>query len=115
MTRFRPFAGLLLALIVAVASLGLAVARTQPRMAEWLELCGDGSPALAVDAQGQPVGMIHLCPDCIAAFATADLPLPAALPLPRQATGRAAPPVLSLSVALRPAPEPDARGPPVLI
>ena len=117
MKRFRPLAGLLLALIVAVASLGLAVARVQPPMAEWtwVDLCGDGAAEVAVDAQGQPVGMIHLCPDCIAAFAFASLPLPAAPPLPPQTAGRVTSPAVLLSVALRPAPEQDARGPPVLI
>ena len=38
MRALRPFAGLLLALIVAIASVGLAVARGQPRMVDWVEI-----------------------------------------------------------------------------
>lgn len=115
MTLFRPLAGLLLALIVAIASVGLAVARGQPRMVDWVELCGGNGAEVAVDAQGQPVGMIHLCPDCIAPFAFADLVLPAPMPLPPMASGRAAPPAATPSVALRPVPGQEARGPPTLI
>lgn len=115
MTSLRPLTGLLLALIVALASVGLAVARGQPRMADWVDICGDNGAEVAVDARGQPVGMIHLCPDCIAPFAFATLALPAPMPMPPMASGRAASPVVTLSVALRPAPGQEARGPPGLI
>ena len=115
MRALRPFAGLLLALIVAIASVGLAVARGQPRMVDWVEICGGDGTEVAVDAQGQPVGMIHLCPDCIAPFSFATLALPAPMPLPPMASGRAAPPAALLSVALRPVPGKAARGPPVLV
>lgn len=115
MTRFRPLAGLLLALIVAVASLGLAVAHGQPRVAGWMDLCGDGAAVVAVDARGQPVGVTHPCPDCTAPLAFASPPPPMAMPLPPQSHRQAARPAAGLYVARRPAPEPDARGPPVLI
>ena len=73
MGALRLFAGLLLALIVAIASVVLAVARGKPRMVDWVEICGGDGTEVSVDAQGQPVGIIHLCPDCIAPFSFATL------------------------------------------
>ncbi|MBL4928905.1 hypothetical protein [Fuscibacter oryzae] len=70
--RHHPMIGLFLALCLALTSVSLAVARVQAPMAGWVEVCGT-TGAMAVDADGRPVGPVHLCPDCIAAFAVADL------------------------------------------
>ena len=81
MMRQHPLIGLFLAPCLALTSVSLAVARVQAPMAGWAELCGTAGTT-AVDADGRPLGPVHLCPDCIAAFAVADLatPLPIALP-----------------------------------
>lgn len=81
--RHRPLFGLFLALCLALTSVSLAVARVQAPMTGWAELCGTAG-AVAVDAEGRPVGPVHLCPDCIAAFAVADLAAPLAVALPPQ-------------------------------
>lgn len=116
MKRFRPLAGLLLALCLSLTSVSLAVAHVQPPMSQWVELCGteDGA-TIAVDADGRPVMPLHLCPDCIAAFAAMDLPQ--APPLPARPLTRAEPlaPVGSVPQILQSAPVPAARGPPPLI
>jgi hypothetical protein len=66
MTRI---AGLLLALIVALTSQQLALARGQADMAGSITLCsGGGFVTVAVDAKGNPVGPAHICPDGIAAL-----------------------------------------------
>lgn len=69
--------GLLLALVVAITSQQLALARGQASVAGSMTLCsGGGFITVAVDARGEPVGPVHICPDGIAAFiaATGDAP-----------------------------------------
>lgn len=117
MMRFRPLAGLLLALCLALTSVSLAVARVQPPMQQWVELCdGETGATVAVDADGRPVMPLHLCPDCIAAFAAQQLP--AGPLLPARPVTRAAPAARLAEVPPAPAlslPLAEARGPPVLI
>ncbi len=114
MMRHRPLIGLFLALCLALTSVSLAVARVQAPMAGWLELCGTAGP-VAVDADGRPVGAVHLCPDCIAAFAVADLASPQPIALPPSAYR-----LLSLA-QVRPSQRTmavqavEARGPPSLV
>jgi hypothetical protein len=108
----RPILTLLLALAFAATSLTMAAARGQPRMAGSVILCtGTGAVAVAVDAEGNPVGPVHLCPDCV-------LSLLAATPVPVELS---APPLrlLGALAALSPpraaalaAPEAQSRGPP---
>lgn len=116
MMRFRPLAGLLLALCLALTSVSLAIARVQPPMSQWVELCGEaGEATVAVDADGRPVMPLHLCPDCIAAFAAADLSAMPALPArPLTRAERLAPAAVLQGLA-RSVPAPAARGPPALI
>jgi hypothetical protein len=116
MMRLRPLAGLLLALCLALTSVSLAVARVQPPMSQWVELCGATEGAtVAVDADGRPVMPLHLCPDCIAAFAAADLSAMPALPArPMTRAERLAAPAVLTGFA-RSVPAPAARGPPSLI
>lgn len=114
MMRFRPLTGLFLALCLALTSVSLAVARGQPPMTQWVELCGTDD-RLALDADGRPAGPVHLCPDCVAAFAVAGLPVPqGALLRPRgwtrMAVGRVRPSQWEMPVLV-----PEARGPPPVI
>jgi hypothetical protein len=112
----RPLAGLLLALCLALTSVSLAIARAQPPMAEWVEICGDRAEGpVAVDAEGRPVGPVHLCPDCIAAFAYADLAVPQPGLLPPQSWQLVARDHVLPSQWPVPVRAVEARGPPFLV
>lgn len=76
MTRLaRPLSGLILALVLALTSLSMAVARADMAMGGTMVLCLDGQQvavamgpdgAPLLDAAGDPVGHgDHPCPDCV--------------------------------------------------
>lgn len=113
MTAFRHLAALALALVLALTSQGLAVARGQGMAVGSAVICvGGGLAVIALDADGQPVGAPHYCPDGVLSFAAVAAPaalapaparlivIAAALPV-----AQAAPPALNRL--------PPARGPPV--
>ena len=111
---FRIFPGLLLALILSVGSLQMALARTAPVPVGEMVLCtGSGPVTVAIDAEGNPTGQVHYCPDCAAvSFAALDigptvLPRPASLarPLHGAAPTEANTPQASIC--------PQSRGPPL--
>nr|WP_247651120.1 hypothetical protein [Roseovarius autotrophicus] len=80
MSRLRTITALGLCLFLALTSVGQAVARGAPQPAGQVVLCtGEGTRAVLVGAEGQPVAPPHVCPDCLLAFhATAPSdPLPA--------------------------------------
>lgn len=53
-----------LTMCLALTSVSAAVARGQPTPVGMLELCrGIGTMVVHVDADGSPVGPVHLCPD----------------------------------------------------
>ena len=81
MTLPRSILPVLLALLVAMTSVQLAVARGQPQAAGQVELCADGSIiVIAMDREGNPIGPAHICPDVALAFMAAlDLPPPGAM------------------------------------
>ena len=62
MVRF--LSALILALVVAVTSQGMALARGQSMaVAETVICVAGGLAAVPVDAQGRPTGPPHVCPD----------------------------------------------------
>lgn len=64
--------------MLAVTSLTLAVARGQAPAVGAIELCsGAGMAMMPVDADGNPTGPPHVCPDGVAAFVSVDVPVPA--------------------------------------
>jgi len=74
--RRHNIASLLLAILIALTSVTMAVARGQMRDATGtMVLCtGAGAVTVQVDANGEPVGPAHICPDCaIGAFDTLDV------------------------------------------
>lgn len=92
MTVIRSIFTVALALLVALTSQQLAVARGQPHAAGQVEICsGDGVMVVAVDKDGNPVGPAHICPDvALALMAALDLPgLVAAHPVHMQRIGYA--------------------------
>jgi len=113
----RPFArrllALSLALILAATSLTMAVARGQARVAGEIVICsGLGVTVITVDAQGNPTGPAHICPDMALALLAA--PPAAALTLTPPDTARRAPGLPEPATARgADAPRPAARGPPL--
>lgn len=118
MIRFRPLASLLLALIVALTSVTSAVARVQPPGNQIVICSGVGVITITVDDQGNPTGSplgpVHPCPDCVAAFGPALLMSPV---LPVRPLSRSV--ALDVPEVLQgtggAAPQPMARGPPGLV
>jgi len=115
MTR-RPARSLLalsLALIVAATSLTMAVARGQARVAGEIVICtGLGVTVIAVDAEGNPTGPAHICPDMVLAMLAAPPLAPVILTSPD--TARRAPDLPEPATARGgDAPRPAARGPPL--
>ncbi|PKP72647.1 MAG: hypothetical protein CVT84_17675, partial [Alphaproteobacteria bacterium HGW-Alphaproteobacteria-6] len=74
-------AGALLAIVLALTSVTMAVARGQTRVAGQVVLCsGYGMVLVGIDAAGNPVaeaeggpagGTVHLCPDMVLAMLAA--------------------------------------------
>lgn len=108
----RPFTCFALVLLLGYASVVLATARGQaPAVGEMVICSGFGTHVVQVDANGNPTGPAHICPDGVASFVSVDAPVPV-LPLRRIANGE----VLSVkrAVALAQAARlrATARGPP---
>ena len=76
MKLLRPYLGLALCLMLAMTSHSAAVARGAPGPTGQMVLCtGSGPVTVLVDAQGQPTGAVHICPEyALALFAALGLP-----------------------------------------
>lgn len=115
----KPFCLIWLCLVLATGSVTMAVARGQSAALAGggvIVICtGYGVTSITVDADGNPVGPVHPCPDCLAGLAAYISPAPATLPA---LTSRVSV-VQSLprpSFAVRSIGRtPPARGPPALI
>ena len=114
MLRLPRLIHALLCLALALTGGTMAAARHAPGVAGMAELCRDGGTVLvAVDATGAPVGLHHVCPDCVAAFALAHLTAPQTLIAASQPAGAATPvPVRAVDPALPRALRPPPRAPP---
>ena len=67
MQCIKPLLTLALCLIVIATSATQAIARSQMAAGQMVQLCAGGEAVtVMVDAQGNPVGPDHSCPDCIA-------------------------------------------------
>ena len=114
-TWIRRLAGFALALTIALTSVTMAMARGQTRDAAGsIIICsGAGVVQIQLDADGNPIGPAHICPDCaLGALAFIDLPQsePSAVGLEYQ-IGFVIEPVSLSGIA---GSEPRARGPPVV-
>lgn len=80
----RVLSALLLSLVLAIASVAMAVARGQAPMGPIITLCTDGGTvSVTLDANGAPVSTpSHLCPDCLGAAAIFDVTAPYQLTAP---------------------------------
>lgn len=113
MNRFRPLFAFALVLALSVASVTMAVARGQDAPAGTMVICaGYGVVTLALDAEGNPVGPVHPCPDCLAAHLAIEAPTVPATQRPATRSSHVvlADPALARS---RSAPSAHARGPPL--
>jgi hypothetical protein len=113
MTWRAPLA-LILALVLALASQTMAVARThaaQPGMT--MVICsGYGVTTVTLDAEGNPTGPVHPCPDCLSGLSLAPPAATVTPAAPRTRADTAALPPLAITP---PAfwPAAPARGPPL--
>ncbi|UYV36683.1 hypothetical protein N4R57_17045 [Rhodobacteraceae bacterium D3-12] len=65
----RSYIALFLALMLAFTGQSMAVARGMPDATGQIVLCtGSGPLVISVDANGQPTGAAHICPDFAAAL-----------------------------------------------
>jgi hypothetical protein len=80
----RALTALLLSLMLALASVSMAVARGQAPMGPEIELCTDaGAVTVRLDAEGNPMpDGPHLCPDCLSASTAFVMPEAGAIPAP---------------------------------
>lgn len=114
--KLRKYASVLLALILTVSSLQMAIARHALMPVDHMVICsGEGSYTIAIDAEGNPTGDVHYCPECIASALTAIdvtapvLAIPAATTLTLEAPATSLP-VLQASWSCH-----QARGPPLSV
>ena len=64
----QAFLGALI-LVLVLASQSMAQARLMPAAVGQMVICTtDGAKIIGIDAQGQPTGEDHVCPDCVLAF-----------------------------------------------
>lgn len=112
--RLTPsFAAIAMALLLVLTAQSMAVARGMPAVAGAVVLCtGAGPVTILTDAEGQPLGPAHICPDCTLSLILA---LGQAAPGAAPPSGQAA--RVLLPAAVRPAARAvhpfRARGPPV--
>lgn len=116
MIWFRSFSAVLLALLMAVTSVTMAVARGQDRMGDAVEICASfGTSIVMLDANGQPLKSRHPCPDCLTGVTALDLQGLPFGPKPPQSAGRAIFSATAITAPSLPTPQATARGPPSLI
>lgn len=70
MVRFTRLLAFSLALIVAVTSQHMALARgmTTDAAGQVILCTGQGVVTVTLDAEGNPTGPVHICPDCALSF-----------------------------------------------
>jgi len=111
----RALICLFLSLTLGVASVALAVARTDGGLSRQITICtGQGAAVISLDASGNPIRALHHCPECLISVTFA-LPPVAVRILPSPAQSVMHPPARAAT-----APDPDhvdprAQGPPVSV
>ncbi|MDA7427442.1 hypothetical protein PGB28_03145 [Primorskyibacter aestuariivivens] len=111
----RPFFGLFLALVLTITAQTMAVARSVDAPAGEMVLCtGSGPVVVQFDAEGNPVGPVHYCPDCALAMFDTAAPV-VAVGVTRVWADLSLSPVQPLPVPASPLASVRARGPPVSV
>lgn len=110
----RNLLSLLLSLVLGLSSVTIAVARSQSPAVDQITICsGYGVVSMAVDADGNPTGPVHPCPECLSGFVFALGSVAPVLSTPVSRRMAFVPPVARLSFG-QTRQTPQARGPPVL-
>lgn len=110
----RPFTCFAMVLLLGYASVVLASARGQaPAVGELVICSGFGTHIVRVDAQGNPTGPAHVCPDGLASFVSVDAPVPVQ-PLRRIANGERLSVERAVALAEAARLRATARGPPAV-
>jgi hypothetical protein len=112
----RVLLALFLSLILAVASVSMAVARGQAPMGASIALCTEaGAITVTLDARGNPISTPpHLCPDCLSAATVFDLPAAQSLAAQEAGSRALTLPAPRLPAAMVARIVSHARGPPAL-
>jgi len=111
----RPLVAICLALLLVLTAQSMAAARGMPGVAGSIVLCtGSGPMIILTDAEGQPVGPAHICPDCALSLvvAVADTPPLVAHPMGRAETLQVPPLFVALPRIAQPF---SARDPPAVL
>lgn len=111
--RLRALLPLLLAALVAASAVTTAAARGQALAGGEVVICSGGQVVtLRLDANGNPAGPMHVCPDCVLTLFSG--PLPGGPATHRAAGCRAVAFDPAAAFAATPAPShaPNARAPP---
>jgi hypothetical protein len=104
----------LLALVLAVTSVGFGHARGAAPAAGAMVICrGQTVIRIVIDASGQPVETRHICPDAVLFVAAG--PAPLAVPALDEGAGRLSPSVTAVHAASLAAITPRERGPPRVV
>ncbi|SMX32013.1 hypothetical protein [Actibacterium lipolyticum] len=114
MKLLRPLFATLLALTLSLASVTLASARGQAPVSGEIVICsGLGLQTITIDADGNPVGSPHICPDGVASFVSIDV-IPPVLPQQPSVVGKRLVPLQALVRAGEQSLRATARAPPAL-
>jgi len=113
MALLRPFIAFSLALMIALTSGAMAIARGQSGAAGSIVLCtGTGPISVLVDGDGQPIGPVHICPDCALSLFAAVASERPSLCLPLVAFAATPPPPPATATPFQLPRRPRARAPP---
>ena len=113
MSVIRTFIAALAILATLLTAGAVGAARGQAMAVGEVVLCADGVVAsVPVDADGQPTGTSHWCPECVLSLLTG-LPAAPAIPLaPNDASDAPRAETKAHATGAQLAPVPPARGPP---
>ncbi|SHJ31826.1 hypothetical protein SAMN05444000_10755 [Shimia gijangensis] len=115
MTWLRNQIVILLVAVLVLTGHSMAIARVMPTASGFMELCtGTGPVMTPMDAEGNPTGPSHICPEFSLSLMDAVAPVPV-LAVPLQVRGRKAEPTYEASFQLIRVVEASARAPPALV
>lgn len=90
MLRLRSLLAIALSCVLVLTGGAMAAARGQAGPAGQMVICSGGAVVMvAMDADGKPVGPVHICPDCALTLLAAVVP-PDMVPVPAPAAARIA-------------------------
>ena len=111
---FRSYLAIMLSLLLVLTGHSMAVARGMPGVAGQIEICsGTGPVMIALDAEGNPTGPAHICPEAALSLIQASMVSPDVLIAVTGSVARVAY-VQAASGTGSGTARPQARGPPAI-